>query len=274
MQGESIYSWVQPEAVPPPKPPRYVSKHSGKLQPTATTFGVDGTTKLRGANLGSTKSTTGSAKLPSATFGKQSQKPKADTFLRKKTGTAGTRVCRPEDRGEHSRLGESRKTTVPSRNERPIMGLQTTKNFLVANAVENILAVPKKVNNDPVRYTEKRDFGKVPAYLSQVKAQVEEERQFMEEYFEQASAIGHSEQQGQAMSEGEKNALIRQLKAKWDSVNADYQKMTMHVVLDTISKVRRKEAFESQLQELEDAIERLERAGPVIVEPDPLSQYY
>ena len=29
---------------------------------------------------------------------------------------------------------------VPLRNEKPVMGLKTTKDFLVANAVENILA--------------------------------------------------------------------------------------------------------------------------------------
>lgn len=34
----------------------------------------------------------------------------------------------------------SLKPTIPSRSEPPIMGLRSNKNFIVANAVENILS--------------------------------------------------------------------------------------------------------------------------------------
>ena len=64
-------------------------------------------------------------------------------------------------------------------------GLQTTKNFLVANAVENILAVPKKVDNEQPRYVSKKDYGVVPAYLDDVKAAIAEEKAVLREYLEE-----------------------------------------------------------------------------------------
>lgn len=36
-----------------------------------------------------------------------------------------------------------KKVPVPKNDEKPIMGLVSDKNFIVSNAVENILAAPK-----------------------------------------------------------------------------------------------------------------------------------
>ena len=36
-----------------------------------------------------------------------------------------------------------RKAAIPAKDEKPIHGLVSDKNFIVANAVENILAAPK-----------------------------------------------------------------------------------------------------------------------------------
>jgi len=38
------------------------------------------------------------------------------------------------------RASEQKKAAVPKKEEKPIMGLVSDKNFIVANAVENILA--------------------------------------------------------------------------------------------------------------------------------------
>jgi hypothetical protein len=38
------------------------------------------------------------------------------------------------------RESETRKPSIPKKDEKPIMGLVSDKNFIVANAVENILA--------------------------------------------------------------------------------------------------------------------------------------
>jgi hypothetical protein len=39
---------------------------------------------------------------------------------------------------------DQRKPPVPKVDEKPVMGLKTNKNFITENAVQNIMAVPKK----------------------------------------------------------------------------------------------------------------------------------
>lgn len=52
------------------------------------------------------------------------------------------------------------------------MGLVTSKNFIKANALEVVAALPP--SPPPVmRYVLKKDFGRVPAYLQQRKADME-----------------------------------------------------------------------------------------------------
>lgn len=50
---------------------------------------------------------------------------------------------------------------MPLVSEKPVMGLKSGKNFVVTNAVENILSVPKAAKED-TRYVNKKDYGKVP----------------------------------------------------------------------------------------------------------------
>jgi len=56
---------------------------------------------------------------------------------------------------------------VPKRDEKPILGLKSNKNFIVSNAVENILSAPKviKENKD---WLSKKEFGKTPDYLTKI----------------------------------------------------------------------------------------------------------
>merc|ERR1719247_1409453 len=71
------------------------------------------------------------------------------------------------------------KPPVPKRDEKPIMNLVSSKNFVTANAVENILAAPKKVVQEVPDYLHKDDYGKVPAYLTQIKRDIEEEDDYI-----------------------------------------------------------------------------------------------
>jgi len=68
------------------------------------------------------------------------------------------------------------------------MGLKSAKNFVTANAVETILAVPgtrAPAKNDPPVYRHKEDYGKVPRYLSQVKDEIDRENMLIEEFVRQ-----------------------------------------------------------------------------------------
>jgi hypothetical protein len=58
-----------------------------------------------------------------------------------------------------------KRAAVPKKDEKPIMGLVSDKNYIVANAVENILAAPKLPVNPDRDYLKKKNFGKVPQYI-------------------------------------------------------------------------------------------------------------
>ena len=45
------------------------------------------------------------------------------------------------------RQTQFKKESVPKKADKPIMGLVSDKNYIVANAVENILAAPKVTGN-------------------------------------------------------------------------------------------------------------------------------
>ena len=130
---------------------------------------------------------------------------------------------------------EPLKPPVPRRDEKPIMNLVSSKNFVTANAVENILAAPKKVGQEVKDYLHKADYGCVPAYLNKIKKDIAEEYEYirkLQEEEEEAERGSHVRQ----LTESEKEALIEGLKAKWEKVNTDYQATTHITKLDTIGK--------------------------------------
>jgi hypothetical protein len=70
---------------------------------------------------------------------------------------------------------------VPKKADKPIMGLVSDKNYIVANAVENILAAPKvPVNKDP-DYLAKKSYGAVPKYLTKIKKEIDDEYQLVQD---------------------------------------------------------------------------------------------
>jgi hypothetical protein len=72
------------------------------------------------------------------------------------------------------------KPGVPRRDEKPVMGLVSQKNYITVNDVNNILAVPKNPVSTDVNYLQKQDYGRVPQYLSSVKEQIAEEYKTIE----------------------------------------------------------------------------------------------
>merc|ERR1712060_518064 len=67
----------------------------------------------------------------------------------------------------------------------PTMNLVTSKNFVVANAVETILACPKKTSTTTKDYLRKEDYGKVPKYLNQIKSDINAEYRYIQELQDQ-----------------------------------------------------------------------------------------
>jgi hypothetical protein len=74
-----------------------------------------------------------------------------------------------------------KKPAVPLKDEKPIMGLVSDKNYIVANAVENILAAPKMPTNKDKDYLKKRNFGKTPKYMETIKNEINDEYELVRE---------------------------------------------------------------------------------------------
>merc|ERR1712232_1475122 len=159
-------------------------------------------------------------------------------------------------------LKPSSKPPVPKAEEAPVCNLVTSKNFIVANAVETILAAPKKLQDGQKDYLHKEDYGKVPKYLSNIKQDIEAEYDYIAQLQQQRDEENAS--RSWQMDEAERVALINSLKAKWEQVNTEYQAGTHITKLDTVGKMRKKEKHESELQQIEKDIEKLNRKGIVV----------
>ena len=68
------------------------------------------------------------------------------------------------------------------------MGLVSDKNYIVANAVENILAAPKVTGNQDSDYLKKKTYGKVPKYLKNIKNEIEDEYKYVQDLHREEEA--------------------------------------------------------------------------------------
>jgi hypothetical protein len=258
MSDESIYNLVPREYVAQPKQPMFRSKHDPNTVYPGSTFGCDGTTRLIGAgklmkkefsHFGPSRTRTTDTS-PTSTL-----KAAAKESLVSSTGESLVKF-----------RSSQRRDKIPSKDDKPVYGIRSSKNFITANAVEAILKVPKSLESKELNYLKKEDYGKVPEYLSQVKEEIKRENEMIQKYVkEQMGEVEEEPEQFEEMSEAERGELLDALKAKWDRVNAQYQKMTHLVRLDTTGQMRRKEQLESELKALENEIERLSRPGPILI---------
>lgn len=249
--SESIYNLVPREYSIPEKRPVPKTDYKKEQSIPYSTFGCHGSTRLLGAGK--------VTKKDGAIFGP----PKPETGLTRSLSQSPENTNRNDGPFQYS---DRRKDVVPAKDDRPILGITTSKNFITANAVEAILQAPKRVGTKELNYLKKEDYGKVPAYLTQVKEEIRRENEMIERYVkEQMGEVERTPETFEEMTEFERLELLDQLKNKWDHVNAQYQRTTHLVKLDTTGQVRRKEQLEAQLTQLEQDIERLQRASTVLI---------
>lgn len=110
---------------------------------------------------------------------KGDRKPVPDAFLKKHTGTMGNETLPPGTDGldpvrNFSYDCRHKKDAVPRANDRPVHGLKSNKNFIVTNAIENILSAAKK-SEEPEDWTKKKDFGQTPQYINRIKENIQNE---------------------------------------------------------------------------------------------------
>ena len=145
-----------------------------------------------------------------------------------------------------------KKESVPKAGERPVHGQHSGKNFLITNAVENILSTAKRTE-EPTDYLKKKDYGKTPEYLERVKSNIEGEYRMIQNLHAQHN------QERQCLPEEEVREIREGLKRKWDEVNREYQKLTHVRLVDTTGLKRRKEGYEQQMADIEADIKKLNK---------------
>jgi hypothetical protein len=258
---ESIYNLIPPEEYKAPKGKLYKSKHNPKAAPTGSTFCLGTTSKPGVSNMNGDIQPEGSNHLNTAgagTWGKKlgDAKPTPGTFIKKGQGTMRvTGTGMNQTKGGHKK--EKRRPPVPKKDEKPIMGLTSDKNFIVANAVENILAAPKVKDNQGPDYTKKKDYGKTPKYLQKIKKEIDNEYELVREM--QMEEEQQRDREKFLLPEDERQELISALKKKWEVVHKQYQEITHVQKIDTVGLRRKKENCEAELKQLERDIEKLSK---------------
>lgn len=165
---------------------------------------------------------------------------------------------------------QRRKPLVPKKEDMPIMGLKTNKNFITQNAVENIMSVPRRPAKnfvdtkkgdkhlldpsglEPV-YIHKKEFGKTPDYLNRRKEEIARAQEEYDSYVAEHFRRGAMKQ----LSEYERADILAGLKANWEMLHHEYQGLS--VVTDTAPKKNRKERMEAEMKQLERDIEGIEK---------------
>lgn len=270
--GESIYNIIPPKQIEQEKVPMFRSKHNPHLPPTGTTFGNAQTTHPICMNISGSANDKIVPSKKGRTMGQPigSLKKVPSDYMKKNTATSKVQTLSEVKKNQPNLLQPTElkpklKPDVPKTSDIPVMNLVTSKNFVVANAVETILAAPKKVTSATKDYLQKDDFGKVPKYLQQIKQDINAEYEYIQMLQEQDDAM-RTDQIAQ-MPEDERLKLIEGLKAKWESVNTQYQGATHLTVLDSAGKIYRKERDEAQLAQIEKDIEKLNRKN-ICIAPD------
>jgi len=251
---ESIYNLIPKPKQGAEKKLIYRSKYDPNAPLTGSTFGLHGTTVTVGNGVQELKKT----RKINCTFGPNPEKPNPTQFLRKGTRRSLIKGS-PSKKVKHSSV----KPPVPSSGDKPVMGILTNTNFIESNVHEAIMQEPKNVKKAERLFIEKETYGKIPKYLSKVRNEVQREKEIIEEHVKRNGQS--TEIEYEVMDEDERQMLINALKAKWDAVNCNYQKICFRTTLLSLGDMNRKEAQEAELQQLEEDIERLSKPGPLYI---------
>ena len=174
LQEESIYNLVPKMKIVPGKGASYRSRYPPDIAPTASTFILQNSSFPGVANM------SGEYKFPrgahpilrnSATFGLPLGGYSPDPLNFHKKGE--THKIYPPTEKLHT-YSDIKKPAVPTVNDAPIFGLKTEKNFIIANAVDNILMQPKK-RNFSIDKPFHKYYGKVPDYIKKYRLNHENE---------------------------------------------------------------------------------------------------
>ena len=236
LQEESIYNLVPKMKIIPGKGVSYRSRYPPDIAPTASTFILQNSSFPGVANM------SGEYKFPrgahpilrnSATFGPPLGGYSPDPLNFHKKGE--THKIYPPTEKLHT-YSDIKKPAVPTVNDAPIFGLKTEKNFIIANAVDNILMQPKKRNfsiDNPFH----KYYGKVPDYIKKYRLNHENELNDIKEMRRRHQEEEDAKQR--LLTEQEVSTLREGLKKKWEYYNNKYTGLTHKKVYDNLVLLRK-----------------------------------
>ncbi|CRG94863.1 conserved Plasmodium protein, unknown function [Plasmodium gallinaceum] len=150
------------------------------------------------------------------------------------------------------------KDPLPDRNDNPLLNLRDEEiDYIYDNAVEVIHTKPveKKKRQGKILLDEnpldKKDYGKISPYLIKIKNELKEKENLKKQ------DIIDEEKTAKEIEE-KRNILLMELKNKYNEINKEYLKISHVVDVNSVRKLKKKENYEKQLNQLEKDIQKLE----------------
>ena len=237
LQQESIYNLIPKVKIIPSKSASYISRYPPNIPPTSSTF------ILNGSSFPGISNCNGDLKLPqgchstlrnSATFGLPIGSYAADPKNFHKKGE--NHKILPPLQKLHS-LCQIRKPPIPTINDRPIQGLKSNKNYILSNAIDNILMRPKKMRNNSCEDIHHKFYGKIPNYIKKFRLQKENEINNEKELNRKMKE--EEDAKKKILSQEEVEKLREGLTKKWQAYNYRYGNITHKKLFDNLVLLRK-----------------------------------
>ena len=234
----SIYNLIPAKKIIPDRPPHHISRYPPDIPPTCSTF------VLRGSSLPGISNCSGEFRLPrgghstmknSATFGLPigGYAPDPKNFHKK----GQTFKILPPVEKFHMYC-KIRKPSVPSINDKPIMGVKSQKNYVLSNAIDNILMKTGKLRTnrscEDIRHPY---YGKVPKYIQRFRAEKQAEINNQKEVSRRLKE--EEEAKKKILTKEEVDQLREGLTKKWQAYNQRYGNITHKKLFDNLVVLRK-----------------------------------
>jgi len=169
-----------------------------------------------------------------------------------------------------------KRPNIPKINDIPHLGYKTKKDFIVSNAVDNINSIPGNPHRiyvdtrigdknllDPSglvpKYVAKKTYGKIPPYIHKKNVEMREAKEQYSEYVKELFGA----RAAPVLPETERQRIVDGLKTNWEKANHEF--LALPMILDTISKEKRKERLERLMAQLERDIDLIESHKTIYV---------
>lgn len=260
-KNESVYNLVPDAPSPVIKGQRYKSVHDPLLPPTGSTFITKGLRMSGPANMGGgyinpiEKQQHGTFGLPLGEAKANPQKILKKHEKAKRVDDLKQALAKNPDVAMINKRKEKIRPPIPLHDDNPIMNLVSDTNYVVSNAVTNILTNPPRMEEEK-RYVSKDDYGKVPEYLTKLKHQMQQIKTNEETMAEQRRKAG---QHYGHISEEEKDKSLVMLRTCLKTKMELYQSFSHKTSIDTFVQLKKKDRLEAEIEEIEKLIENFER---------------